>query len=490
MQVISREIRRLRHNRRRAVAARACWCRLDGRAARTYQMQRRTAAAGSESARLRGRGGGRPVMTHRLILHSLILSLLLVVIVGERGLSLSQRTVLPDPAPLADERVLAYSLLAPADSTVPLIVPLQIANPPRPVPLQTGPAIPLAPPVDVPTPITTPAFYPDLHHLAEGETLGDVARTYDISLDALIWANYLHTGDVLAVGQALRIPRLSGVPYQIQPGDTLDSIAAWSGVPAELIADYPPNDVQVGEPLPVGQEIFVPGGTRPLPVALLERYGSREALAARAAQPAGLVHQQQTNLREGPDTVYARVAQLEAGSQAALLARHAEWLKVEVGGQTGWVHRDLLDVPAGLVETLPETSNFPPPPPIWVWPTYGALTSGFGPRWGSFHNGIDIANSAWTPIYAARAGWVSEAGWCRGYGYCVRINHDGGIQTIYGHLVDQPVVRAGAQVAAGEVIGHMGSTYDAAGGGYSTGNHLHFTVTINGQAINPLSVLP
>jgi murein DD-endopeptidase MepM/ murein hydrolase activator NlpD len=106
------------------------------------------------------------------------------------------------------------------------------------------------------------------------------------------------------------------------------------------------------------------------------------------------------------------------------------------------------------------------------------------------HNGVDIANRKWTPITAARAGTVIEAGWCSGYGYCVRIAHGDGFVTEYGHLAAHPRVRRGQRVGAGTLIGSMGSTYDRRGGGYSTGVHLHFTVKRYGLAINPLKYLP
>jgi murein DD-endopeptidase MepM/ murein hydrolase activator NlpD len=128
-----------------------------------------------------------------------------------------------------------------------------------------------------------------------------------------------------------------------------------------------------------------------------------------------------------------------------------------------------------------------------VWPTVGDLTSGFGYRnfrVGTFHNGIDIANRKNTPIRAARGGRVVAAGWCSGYGYCVKINHGDGFLTEYGHLASRPNVRNGQQVNAGDRIGLMGSTYDAKGGGYSTGVHLHFTVKLNGKAVNPMRYLP
>ncbi len=83
-----------------------------------------------------------------------------------------------------------------------------------------------------------------------------------------------------------------------------------------------------------------------------------------------------------------------------------------------------------------------------------------------------------------------EAGWCKGYGYCVKIAHGEGFHTEYGHLDSAPVVQAGQKVSAGTLIGRMGTTYDAEHGGYSTGVHLHFTVKQNGVAVDPLRFLP
>jgi murein DD-endopeptidase MepM/ murein hydrolase activator NlpD len=146
-----------------------------------------------------------------------------------------------------------------------------------------------------------------------------------------------------------------------------------------------------------------------------------------------------------------------------------------------------------LLDSLAETSDFPPLPPTWVWPTRGSITSPFGWRFvpfRSFHDGLDIANVAGTPISAARAGKVIEAGWCSGFGYCVKINHGDGMVSIYGHMLRQPSVRVGQSVDAGDNIGLMGSSFDRSGGGYSTGVHLHFTVKINGSVVDPLKFLP
>ncbi len=63
------------------------------------------------------------------------------------------------------------------------------------------------------------------HELVEGEVLGELASRYRVSVATLFWSNGLERGDVLAAGQELRIPRISGVPYVIVPEDTLASIA-------------------------------------------------------------------------------------------------------------------------------------------------------------------------------------------------------------------------------------------------------------------------
>ena len=107
-----------------------------------------------------------------------------------------------------------------------------------------------------------------------------------------------------------------------------------------------------------------------------------------------------------------------------------------------------------------------------------------------FHDGLDIANDAGTKIYSASAGQVIEAGWCSGFGYCVKLDHGDGVTSIYGHMLRRPPVHVGDSVGVGDLIGLMGSSYDARGGGYSTGVHLHFTIKVSGKAVNPLKFLP
>ncbi len=117
-----------------------------------------------------------------------------------------------------------------------------------------------------------------------------------------------------------------------------------------------------------------------------------------------------------------------------------------------------------------------------VWPVSGTITSGFGPRWGRMHEGIDIAGGSGTPIAAAASGTVIIAGWSGGYGNLVVIDHGNGISTAYGHN-SSLAVSVGQSVGQGTIIAGMGTT------GNSTGVHTHFEVRVNGNAVNPLDYL-
>ena len=121
---------------------------------------------------------------------------------------------------------------------------------------------------------------------------------------------------------------------------------------------------------------------------------------------------------------------------------------------------------------------------ILIWPTKGALTSGFGKRNGRKHEGIDIAAPKGTPIYAAAAGKVVFSGWGpTGYGKMVIIKHRNYLTTVYAHN-SKILVKKGNQVKQGQKIALMGST------GRSTGSHLHFEVRKDTEPKNPIKYLP
>jgi murein DD-endopeptidase MepM/ murein hydrolase activator NlpD len=115
---------------------------------------------------------------------------------------------------------------------------------------------------------------------------------------------------------------------------------------------------------------------------------------------------------------------------------------------------------------------------------YARVSSSFGMRlhpllrYSRFHRGMDYAAPHGTPILAVSDGMVAFAGRSGGYGNFVRLSHSSNMGTGYAHM-SRIAVSPGQRVAAGQVIGYVGST------GLSTGSHLHFEVYRGGQPINP-----
>jgi murein DD-endopeptidase MepM/ murein hydrolase activator NlpD len=124
-----------------------------------------------------------------------------------------------------------------------------------------------------------------------------------------------------------------------------------------------------------------------------------------------------------------------------------------------------------------------------IWPVKGIISSWFGyrpdPFTGvrSFHGGLDLAIPQGTPVKAAMDGRIADVGYNQMFGNYVIINHDRGLQTLYGHLSRQEV-HVGQAIAQGQILGLSGNT------GYSTAPHLHFGVYRGGVSVNPLKYLP
>ncbi|MDR0516951.1 MAG: M23 family metallopeptidase [Fibromonadaceae bacterium] len=121
-----------------------------------------------------------------------------------------------------------------------------------------------------------------------------------------------------------------------------------------------------------------------------------------------------------------------------------------------------------------------------VWPAHGFLSSPFGLRTHpvtgeteKMHLGIDITGQRWVPIHAPANGRVDLIADSETMGRYVVIDHGNGIVTRYGHMV-KPFAKEGQIVKRFDVIGYMGNT------GRTTGNHLHYEVWVNGEAVNPV----
>lgn len=226
-----------------------------------------------------------------------------------------------------------------------------------------------------------------------GDTLSGIAIRFGLNMDTIISFNTIPDVRRMQVGQRLIIPSRDGLRYQVQRGDSLESIAQRNNTTVNSLLDA--NDLS-SDVISVGTSLFIPN---------------------------------------------ARLSSLD--------------LAFAIGE-------------------------------VFIYPTIGRFTSGFGfrpdPFTGQrrFHNGIDIANSIGTSIRASMAGRVvhieSQVG---NYGKFVIIQHARGFQTLYAHL-DNFAVSVGQYVNQGQLIGRMGNT------GRSTGPHLHFSIIQNGNFVDPL----
>ncbi len=117
------------------------------------------------------------------------------------------------------------------------------------------------------------------------------------------------------------------------------------------------------------------------------------------------------------------------------------------------------------------------------------MRSGFGGRrhpilgYVKMHTGVDWATPYGTPIFASGNGVIERAGWEGGYGKFIRIKHNNGYETAYGHMsAFAKGMEPGKRVRQGQVIGFVGST------GMSTGAHVHYEILVNGRFVDPMRV--
>ena len=117
------------------------------------------------------------------------------------------------------------------------------------------------------------------------------------------------------------------------------------------------------------------------------------------------------------------------------------------------------------------------------------MRSGFGGRrhpilgYVKMHTGVDWATPYGTPIFASGNGVVEKVGWEGGYGKYVRLKHNNGYETAYGHMsAYSKGMEPGKRVRQGQVIGFVGST------GMSTGAHVHYEILVNGRFVDPMRV--
>lgn len=283
---------------------------------------------------------------------------------------------------------------------------------------------------------------------------GSIAFPDDSKLGTLLFHNdtlqnvLTQPEPVLSMKDAVakeKVPALTTQTYKLQKGDMLSAVANRFDVTLGTLISF--NNIKNVRKVPVGTNLVIPNSD-----GVLYTVNKGDSLSGIAR-----------NNKVAYETI------LEANQLAS---------PVVTPGQK-------IFLPGATLSTweLRQASG-----ELFIYPTRGYLTSRFGTRRDpftgvrTFHNGIDLANAIGTPVRAAMAGTVTDTGFNSAYGNYMVVSHEGGFQTLYGHLKGF-VARRGQSVAQGQQIGLMGNT------GYSTGSHLHFSIFKWNKPLNPLNYL-
>lgn len=300
------------------------------------------------------------------------------------------------------------------------------------------------------------------HRMGEGETLWDVARIYEVGLDALMERNELDDEAVrlLRPGRAVVIPgateqqvgqiaenraqalaesRPRGFRHQVNRGETMWDLASSFGVPvAQIMASNGLDEAGVRN-LREGTRLWIPGVSRDSGGRVRRSISRRQERAIQRAATLGL------GTRDA--------------ARALLHGRvEARWIRATRGrrGRT----------PGNL-----------------RWPvSNGWFVRGYGSGEGGYHLAVDIMGRIGWNVRAAASGIVGYAGdGVPGYGNMVLVVHAGGWVTMYAHNSANSVV-AGERVPSGGIVGEVGST------GISRGPHVHFEFIHDGQNCDPAAL--
>lgn len=295
--------------------------------------------------------------------------------------------------------------------------------------------------------------------------------TVDFNKDVQIQQKTVKLGEIQAPENALAI--LSGTEnevktYTVQEKDTLWSIARNNNMLVDEIVALNPG---INETIKPGQMVKL---NQPKPVLEVK---TSQTVVYNEEIP------YEVKTIDDPDTYEGNQSVVEEGADGQ---KQVQAEVVKVNGNE--VSRQVLNEVV-LAEPKAQTVKVgtkPQPPKsgtgTFSRPSFGVLTSRFGPRSRGMHTGIDLASKMGDPIHAADGGTIIWAGWEGNYGNLVKIDHGNGFVTYYGHC-SKLLVKVGDRVAKGDEIAKVGST------GNSTGPHVHFEVRKNGTPQDPLMYL-
>ena len=266
-----------------------------------------------------------------------------------------------------------------------------------------------------------------LYTIVAGDTPSGIAAKFGIKLRTLLDNNAeTNDGETLLVGQQLLVPRIDGILYKVQSGDTVASILqGYNDVTAEEVIAYRPNAISDPNALVSGSELLLPNATiKPPPPPPPPPPPAPPTPPAPSTGGGGS--------GSGP----------KPGGNGIFHYPLAQWHGVSQ--------------------------------------VFGSARGS-----GSYHTGIDL--DLWglshSPVYAACSGTVVDTEWLTyGYGYHIIVDCGGGYSTLYGHL-SQILVTQGQHVDWGSQIGVSGVT------GYTTGEHLHFEIRVNNVPVDPSNYL-
>lgn len=254
----------------------------------------------------------------------------------------------------------------------------------------------------------------------------------------MVWRGVRKLFPILLFSYATLVACSSSQVHTVRRGETLSEIAARYQISSSELARR--NRLRNPDQLEVGQGLRLP---------------SRSSRTRRAA--------------EAKSERRSRTSERRVSRKSAIEKRSLARLSPE-------------DVP-GDISPFPRERESRDGDVFSRWPVAGRLTSRFGPRGGSSHDGIDISAPKGTAISAVADGEVIFSSALHGYGNIVLIRHRNGLVTVYAHN-HRNLVKEGEWVRRGKVIAEVGQT------GRASGPHLHFEVRKDNQARNPLRHLP